>query len=190
MTLLGHFQSVAVAAEPTLCRCQAPPRGGLVDFYLLKTQWFISVDQEKRVFKSGLQVERGYVTGPEASQPWGLRPDWDWHRLVRQCRAGSILKKELERLLKREGFVAAAIGESAGTEFTGRNFPSIRRLREALAALPGHQWGGFQLCYPMPEAEVRACSGYELAKAVFCVFAEVVPAMNCCLQVPLTVHAD
>ena len=37
----------------------------------------------------------------------------------------------------------------------------------------------------MPAAEVRACSGYELVQAIAGVFEEVIPAMNCCMQVPL-----
>jgi hypothetical protein len=37
----------------------------------------------------------------------------------------------------------------------------------------------------MPEREVRSCTGYELVKAICGVFDEVVPAMNCCMQVEL-----
>ena len=43
---------------------------------------FISAEREERVFKSGLQVERGYVTGPEPYRGCLLKEDWDWHRLM------------------------------------------------------------------------------------------------------------
>jgi hypothetical protein len=37
----------------------------------------------------------------------------------------------------------------------------------------------------MPERELRACTGYELVQAITAVFRELVPAMNCCMEVPL-----
>jgi hypothetical protein len=40
----------------------------------------------------------------------------------------------------------------------------------------------------MPEREVRAASGYELVKAICGVFDEVIPAMNCCMQVALATN--
>jgi hypothetical protein len=46
---------------------------------------------------------------------------------------------------------------------------------------------GFQLYYATPEAELRQSSGLELTRALCAVFDEVVPAMNCCMQVPLRV---
>ena len=63
---------------------------------------FISADGDRKVFKSGFQVERGYVSGPEAGKPWGLREDFDWHRLLKQCRAGTAFDRELRRLVGRE----------------------------------------------------------------------------------------
>jgi len=30
---------------------------------------FISVEQDTKIFKCGLQIERGYVTGPDAAKP-------------------------------------------------------------------------------------------------------------------------
>ncbi|MBE3063468.1 MAG: hypothetical protein IMZ69_00390, partial [Spirochaetes bacterium] len=44
-----------------------------------------------------------------------------------------------------------------------------------------------QLYYPMPEREVRACTGFELVTAVLGAFAQVVPVMNLCMQVPLPI---
>lgn len=147
---------------------------------------FISADTDRRVFKSGLQVERGYMTGPEADKPWGLRDDFDWHRLVKQCRTGSVLDQELNRLVRREGFVAAVIGEQATGEWAERDFTSATQLLPAIRRCAPGYWAGFQLYYPMPEKEVRACTGLELVKAIWNVFAEVTPVMNCCMQVPLT----
>src|SRR5437870_2819586 len=63
---------------------------------------FISVEQEQKVFKSGLQVERGYAQGPETYPGCRLKPDWDWHRLMKPS---AELKAELRRLIKQEGFI-------------------------------------------------------------------------------------
>ena len=70
---------------------------------------------------------------------------------------------------------------------TAKNFTSAAQLSEKLATYPRREWAGFQLYYPMPAAEVKACSGYDLVKAMTAVFDEVVPAMNCCMQVPLRI---
>ena len=48
----------------------AKPLSSKVNFSCAKL--FISADGDRKVFKSGLQVERGYVSGPEAEIPWGL----------------------------------------------------------------------------------------------------------------------
>lgn len=142
---------------------------------------FITAETDAKVFKSGLQVERGYVTGTEAQAAWGLRADFDWHRLVRQCAPGTTLDRELRRLLKREGFRA----EVGGQTFAADNFVSARQVRAAMRRCPPDQWAGFQLYYPMPAAEVRGCNGIELVRAMVGVFTEVVPAMNAVMQVPL-----
>ena len=162
---------------------EAKPVSRKVNFGCAKL--FISADGERRVFKCGLQVERGYVSGPEADKPWGLREDFDWHRLLKQCRAGTVFDRELQRLVRSEDFVAAVIGEQASGELTERNFTSPAPLRAALRRCSPQRWAGFQLYYPMPEREVRACTGYELVQAIAGVFEEVIPAMNCCMDVPL-----
>lgn len=146
---------------------------------------FISVDGDRGVFKSGLQVERGYASGPGARQPWGLRDDFDWHRLMKQCRAGTVFDRELRRLVKREGFVAAVIGEQASGGLAEQNVTSAAEARAALQKCALNRWTGFQFYYPMPEKEVRACTGYELIQSVAGVFDEVIPAMNACMDVPL-----
>ena len=151
---------------------------------------FISADTDTKVFKSGLQIERGYVQGPEPYPGCLLKDDWDWHRLIKQCATGSELDSELHRLLKREGFIAEVGDWENNAVFTKKNFKSARQLRDATKKYPKRDaWCGFQLYYPMPEREVRACSGYELVKAICGVFDEVTTAMNCCMQVPLVAES-
>jgi hypothetical protein len=143
---------------------------------------FISADTDRRIFKSGLQIERGYAEGPEPYPGCLLKDDWDWHRLMKQS---ATLEAELSRLIKREGFVAEVGDWEANAVFTKKNFKSGTQIRDAAKDDPKRAWVGFQLYYPMPEREVRSCDGYELVKAICSVFDEVVPAMNCCMQVPL-----
>jgi len=146
---------------------------------------FISVEQDEKIFKSGLQIERGYAVGPEPYPGCLLKEDWDWHRLMKQCAAGTVLDAELRRLLKREGFVAEVGDFESNAVFTAKNFRSARQLRDAARPYPKNEWVGFQLYYPMPAREVRSCTGIELVKAVCGVFTEVTAAMNACMSVPL-----
>ena len=162
---------------------EAKPASNKINFSCAKL--FISADGAGRIFKSGLQIERGYVSGPEAKNAWGLRPDFDWHRMLKQCRKDTIFDKELRRLIGREGFVATVIGERAGGEWTEQNVTSAARIPAALRTCSPRRWAGFQLYYPMPEKEMRSCSGYELVQAMTGVFEEVIPVMNCCMDVPL-----
>jgi hypothetical protein len=99
------------------------------------------------------------------------------------------LDKELQRLVKREGFVVAVVGGEPAVEFSVKDFRSAAQIKEASKKCPRQEWAGFQLYYPMPEREVRAASGYELTKAICGVFDEVVPAMNCVMQVALTANS-
>ena len=143
---------------------------------------FISADSDRRIFKSGLQIERGYVAGPEPYPGCLLKNDWDWHRLVK---ASAALDAELSRLITREGFVVEVGDWETNVVFTKRNFQTARQIRDTAKKYPARKWVGFQLYYPMPEREVHACSGYELVKAICGVFGEVTPAMNCCMQIRL-----
>jgi hypothetical protein len=147
---------------------------------------FISAEREQRVFKSGLQIERGYVAGPEPYPGCLLKDDWDWHRLLAQCTKSSVLDNELQRLLRREGFVAEVGDFESNAVFTKKNFKSARQVRDAAKKYSKREWAGFQLYYPMPESELRACSGYELVQAVCGVFHEVTGTMNCCMQIKLS----
>jgi hypothetical protein len=173
-----------IRADPDRQRANrdAKPLSRDVNFGCAKL--FITTDND--VFKSGLQIERGYAQGPVPYPGCLLKRDWDWHRLVRQCAAGTVLDRELRRLVKREGFVAEVGDWEANAVFNGDNFKSARQIRNALGGYSRREWMGFQLYYPMTAAEVRLCTGYELVKAIFGVFAEVLPAMNACMQVSLT----
>ena len=163
---------------------EAKPISHNVNFGCAKL--FISADSDTKGFKSGLQIERGYAHRPEPYPGCLLKDDWDWHRLMKPSRT---LEAELSRLITREGF-AAEIGDwEANAIFTKKNFKSARQIRDAAEDYSKHEWVGFQLYYPMADREVHACSGYELVKAICGVFDEVVPAMNCCMTVPLVAES-
>jgi len=167
---------------------EAKPISNKINFGCAKL--FISADSGTKVFKSGLQIERGYVQGPEPYPGCLLKDDWDWHRLIQQSAAGTELDKELHRLVEHEGFVVEVGDWEANAVFTKKNFTSARQIRDAAEKYPkGQEWVGFQLYYPMPEREVHECSGYELVKAMCGVFDEVIPAMNCCMQVALVAES-
>ena len=148
-------------------------------------KFYITVDREAKLFEPGMTVERGYAAGPESRKDWGLKDDWDWHRMLRHCTKGGALEGELRRLLSAEGFAVSVTGSAGTTRFDARTFTSALQVRNAAKKCPAREWAGVSVYYPMPEAEVRACSGYELVKAVEGVFAQLVPAMNLCLQVPI-----
>jgi hypothetical protein len=146
---------------------------------------FISIDRTRMVFQCGMTVERGYVSGSPK-----LEKDWDWHRLLKHCAAGTSLDREMRRLLLKEGFCATVTGARENRRFDVESFRSARQVRDtARTALPG-EWAGFSLFYPMPQAEVRATSGYDLVQGILGAFAEVVPSMNLCMQVPLSRPGD
>ena len=86
------------------------------------SKFFISVETEEKVFKCGMQVERGYVKAPPDSAVCELRSDWDWHRLMKGLRTGSPMERELRRLIFREGFRLFAGSWEAGYRaiFSGR----------------------------------------------------------------------
>ncbi len=160
---------------------EAKPVSHDVNFGCAK--FFISPDRENSVFHSGLQVERGSIReDPEI--PGTLHKDWDWHRLMKQCESGTVLDREMGRLVRREGFTARLIGGMSAS-FSADSWESTRQIREAARKAPPDQWEGFQLFYPMTAQEVRACTGLELTRAILGVFAEVTECMNQCMQIRL-----
>ncbi len=151
---------------------------------------YITINRAQRLFQCGLAVERGFVSGRPAIPGILLKPDWDWNRLMKQCTAGSDLDREMRRLILREGFSASVTGPSGTSIFDSKSFRSARQIRETSRKAPPGAWAGFDLFYPMPEVEVRASSGYDFVQGIMGAFSEVVPAMNLCMQVPLSSAAD
>jgi len=163
---------------------EAKPVSSRVSFGCSK--FFISVETGEKLFKCGLQVERGYLKAPLPARECELRPDWDWHRLVKGLRPGSPVEKELRRLIRREGFsLFAGSWETEPSQFSRDDLPGVTQLRRMLDAAPGNHWAGFQLFYPMTEEEVRASNGVDLVESMLAVFGEVTPLMNLTMQVEL-----
>jgi hypothetical protein len=163
---------------------EAKPLSSHVSFGCAK--FFISVETEEKLFKCGLQVERGYVQAPSTSRECELGPDWDWHRLVKGLRPGTPVERELRRLILREGFsLFAGSWESEPATFSRENFPGVTQLRRRLDAAPKNHWAGFQLFYPMTEEEVLGSTGVDLVESMLAIFSEVTPLMNLTMQIEL-----
>jgi hypothetical protein len=154
-------------------------------------KFFISVETDEKLFKCGLQIERGYVKAPRAFRECQLRADWDWHRLLKGLRPESAVDRELRRLILREGFgLHAGRWETEIPDFSKENFPGVVKLRRLLAAAPIDHWAGFQLFYPMSEAEVRSATGLDLVESMLAVFHEVTPLLNLTMQIELQATGD
>jgi len=167
---------------------EAKPQSSHTNFGCAKL--FISLDRARREFQCGFTVERGYVRGRPSIPGIILKPDWDWHRLMKRCAAGTRLDAELRRLIAREGFHATVTGATGTRRFTRANFKGAGQIRTAARGAPPADWAGFSLFYPMPEKEIRSSSGYELVRGIQGAFTEVTPAMNLCMQVPLSLAVD
>jgi hypothetical protein len=150
------------------------------------SKFFLQVDTEERAAEFGLQIERGYEKAPREHRHFELRADWDWHRLVAALKPGSVMARELERLVRREGFLVHA-GSWGGDSvvFSAADYAGPRKLRQALANAPKNRWAGFQLYYRMGESEVESATGLDLVESMLAVYSEVVPVMNVCMQVEL-----
>lgn len=162
----------------------AKPLSGHASFSCAK--FFLSVDTEEKLFKCGLQVERGYLKAPRGYRDCELRSDWDWNRLLKALKPQSPLERELRRLVRREGFLLRGGNwENEPGRISKSNFPGMRKLRRLLEAAPRNHWAGLQLYYAMQESEVRGSTGVDLVEAMLAVFREVTPAMNLCMQIQL-----
>jgi hypothetical protein len=154
------------------------------------SKFFVMVDTDDKLFKCGLQIERGYLEAPREYRECKLRSDWDWNRLVKGLRPKSPMERELRRLVLREGFMLCGGSWVAGLqEFSKANFPDMGKLRRVLQAAPRRHWAGFQLYYPMSEDEVRGATGVDLIESMLAVFSEVTPAMNLSMQIRLELRA-
>jgi hypothetical protein len=149
------------------------------------SKFFITIDSGDRLFKCGFTVERGFLIPSPDFPQIGLKPDWDWNRLLKECRAGSTLYRELRRLVLREGFCIDAGNWEERNTFRKSNLPAPEKLRKIMQnAAPG-SWAGFQIYYPMGPDDVSESSGLDLVEAMLAVFREVAPAMNQCMQINL-----
>jgi hypothetical protein len=165
----------------------AKPTSSKVSFGCSK--FFLSVDTDDRLFKCGVQIERGYLQAPRDARAYELGADWDWHRLLKTLKRGSLMERQLKRLVLREGFeVFAGSWGGEATQFGKDNWPGVSKLRQTLEAAPPQQWAGFQAYYAMSENEVSSSTGVDLVDSMLAVFSEVTPAMNLSMQIELREH--
>jgi len=158
----------------------AKPISSAVSFGCAK--FFLMVDTDEQLFKCGFQVERGYERALPEHQKCELKPDWDWHRLLRSLRQAGPMAEELKRLVIDEGFMLNA-GEWGGPSFGKKDFPGVKSLKNMLEAAPADSWASFQVYYPMKKKEIRRSTGVDLVESMMAIFNEVTPAMNLCMQV-------
>lgn len=162
----------------------AKPLSGAHNFSCSK--FFIQVDRNEAIFKSGLHVERGRGRSAEDRSAYQLQKDWDWHRLIKGLSSDrSKLYRALRRLVLEDHFHIRAGTRAKDTLYSHRNFPGATELRRALTKYSDQEWVVFQLYYPMTPDEVRSSSGQDLVEAILAVLQEVAPVMNLCMQVPL-----
>jgi hypothetical protein len=150
------------------------------------SKFYLTVDTDERVFKCGFSVERGMIRAPRDYPKIALKPDWDWHRLLKGLTPSSPFIREVKRLVFREGFQIEAGGWEDREAITKSTFPSVSKLKKIMQEAPGDSWAGFQLYYPMREKDVRDSSGIDLVESMLAIFEEVTPAMNLCMQVQIT----
>jgi hypothetical protein len=171
-----HWQWICWVPAPNR---DAKPRSSGHNFGSAK--FFAAIDREERRFQAGMQVERGPIGRAAAGGAVALADDWDWHVLLRALR-GAELPRLLGRLV-RDGFRIRAGAFDELVEYDRRTWDAAACRRRA-ARFAADSWGGFQLFWPMAEAEVRATPGPEIVEAVAAVFDEVAPAMNLCMYAP------
>ncbi len=147
---------------------------------------FVSLFPGDRELKAGFQVERASVhRGHGPAEGVLLREDWDWHRFVRGLRKDSPLAAELDRLIRVEEFLARVGAFSDMTVFRGPDWGGVRAMRQAVRAMPDEEWGGVQVYYPFPQADLAGMSGPDIVGAVLAVFDEVGAAMNRVMSEPV-----
>ena len=68
------------------------------------TKFFVILDAPERLFKAGVQVERGLLQTPPDRAAYRLQEDWDWHRLLDALEDETALYEELRRVVQEDGF--------------------------------------------------------------------------------------
>ncbi len=150
------------------------------------SKFFLEVDTSEKAARFGLQIERGFEKAPRGYRKFELRADWDWLRLVAALKPRGVLARELDRLVRREGFLlhAGGWGEHRAL-FSRTNYQGPLKVRRVLESAPKNAWAGFQLYYAMTEGDVRSATGLDLVESMLAVYGELVPTMNACMQIEL-----
>ena len=121
------------------------------------SKFFLTVDTGERLFKCGMQVERGYVKAPREFRQGQFGSDWDWHRLVEALNPGGALERELERLVLGEGFTLRAGGwEDAAADFSGDGYPGVRKFARRWNPPPRTTGPGSSFTMRCPRAKCAA----------------------------------
>ena len=108
--------------------------------------------------------------------------------MLKQLKNGSSMMRELNRLVKREGFFIDLGNWEERYTFRKSNMQGPDGIRKALKNAVPDSWAGFQVYYPMTEKDVAGTSGADLIESMLAVFREVTPAMNTCMQTELLLH--
>jgi hypothetical protein len=145
-------------------------------------KFFIALDTDDQTFEAGLQIERAPLR--TAGDAVRAQKDWDFFNVEPGLRRGKALAREIERLVKDEGFTVRAGDFAEMTVFTAANFKGVAPLARACRDMPPGEWGGFQLCYVLSKADLQGLGGDEIIATILAIFDEVAPAMNAVMTVP------
>ena len=145
-------------------------------------KFFIALDTGDQTFEAGLQIERAPLRA--AGDSVRAQKDWDFFHVEPGLRRGQPLAREIERLVKDEGFTVRAGDFSEMAAFTAADFKGLAPLARACREIPPGEWGGFQLCYVLSQADLQGPSGDEIIATILAIFDEVAPAMNAVMTVP------
>ncbi len=163
----------------------AKPISNNVNFGCAK--FYVSLDGDDQTFEAGLQIERAplpSVPVPPGQEAVRLHEDWDMKTLVRGLRKGTVVEREISRLVRSDGFTVRAGAFAAMVESANAKPPAASRLKRALEAIPPADWGGFQLCYVFQRQDVANMGGQDIVEAILSIFSELVPLMNAVMTVP------
>ena len=147
------------------------------------SKFFIMVDRAQQLFKTGLQVERGFLEPPPQWESCRLADDWDWNQLI--ARLEGPLYQRIRRFCRTERFHIFAGSWDSPHEYSPGQFPSRGQLVEALVGIAPGEWSAFQLYYPMKKEEVERTPGDEMVEAIMAIFCELTPIMNEIMSVRL-----
>ena len=150
-------------------------------------KFFITLDRDARILKSGLQIERAPAEAGAGEGSVFMQKDWDWHTLSRALRTKRF--DESLRALFEDGFHVCAGPFSEMDEYTEENW-DLKRCLKAMKLREASEWGGFQVFWPTPESELRLMKGHEIIEAIAAVFDEVVPLMQLCMYHPCLRSTD